>query len=293
MLLAFHDDPGLRSFALGNIREVTKATPRAGSTAPFAVLRGRTRPLTTTAHEIGHLMGAPHAGTQCDTAADGINEPWRDDDRGRLQGTKFDASKPLPVDPVVDGVTEMYDLMSYCSGDTSDTDAADGPNWVSAYLWNRISRELLALHARVGSAMLFPSTRAYAAAADEQQAVAVGNVADGTGSIDRVIEATPPPNVAGSPVRLRSLAADGVVLLDAGATLEQAATDGDSASRTVTGAVAPNAASRRTRRGRRGARPPREAGRRERSYTEADTLDPGAGRPRPPRPLAERRGGTA
>ena len=92
-----HDDPGLRSFALGNIREVTKDKPRAGSTSPFAVLQSRARPLTSAAHEVGHLMGAPHVGTRCNTTASmESTNPDATTTAVVCRARSSTASKPLP-----------------------------------------------------------------------------------------------------------------------------------------------------------------------------------------------------
>ena len=58
-----------------------------------------TRPITAAAHELGHVLGAPHAGASCGGGA----PAWAGDDRGRLQGTKFDQRTGADTAPAVDG----------------------------------------------------------------------------------------------------------------------------------------------------------------------------------------------
>ena len=128
------------------------------------------RPLTSAAHELGHVLGLEHAGRQCPVAA-GVpgnqtgagaaqqGEPWPTDDRGRLQSLRFDRSRLAPdgkVDPQADSGADpaaatianpaqnppkpgnLLDLMSYCNVFRGIDDSYQ---WLSARNWNHVFRQ--------------------------------------------------------------------------------------------------------------------------------------------------------
>ena len=148
----------------GTIRDV-QATPFAD--VPQFTATSGTRPITAVAHELGHVLTAPHAGYDCPVAvgqpgnltgpnAHPPGELWFDDRTGRLQGTKFDWRPTGDDDPRVDDVSSpLFDLMSYCAdlGDRglADSAADSGNAWISARNWNRFDRELTTLAQRVGA----------------------------------------------------------------------------------------------------------------------------------------------
>jgi hypothetical protein len=114
------------------------------------------RPLSSVAHELGHLLGRPHAGKGPDvTDCGGDGEEWPPDNKGMLQsiglttlaGTGLNggqfavlASPPLTT-------KQWFDFMSYCA-DTSDNPAnpiltTTAPRslsdaWISLRNWNKI-----------------------------------------------------------------------------------------------------------------------------------------------------------
>jgi hypothetical protein len=185
--------------------------PKYGASPLFTANDGSAgRPLTAAAHEWGHVLSAPHADTTCGGNSNGeVGEMWPPDNRGRLQGVKFDGTAPAGalgrIDPVVDTApTPLYELMSYC--------APESGAWLSARNWNRAFQVLQNLDAK----MKAPA----AGAAQAGQGFAVGVVAASGGRIvryvapdgnDRIPAAEP-----GSPVRLRALDASGRVVQEVG-----------------------------------------------------------------------------
>jgi hypothetical protein len=168
------------------------------------------------AHELGHALSAPHAGTGCGANANGqVGEQWPPDQNGRLQGTAFDPSDIAlsgRIDPHVDTDADaLFDLMSYCrNADHIDT-------WLSARNWNRATSAMVDLRLRLGGAS------AAQAPAASRRGFAVGVVGESRGSITRVAapdgnDRVPAPD-PGSPVLLRSLSGSGATLLEAGVTV--------------------------------------------------------------------------
>jgi hypothetical protein len=216
-----------------NITNVSRTEPSSAAATPVFTADGYIRPLTAAAHELGHILTAPHA---ADCGGDG--EPWPEngtdlDQMGRLQSTKFraaafggfpanrlTAAQPSALNRLVPyNGTTLHDLMSYC-GNSTDTATSDGEHWLSARNWNRTGRELLELGVRLGPTFRRASPRSARAAATASRGFAVGIATPGSGRIQRVVppderDAVPAP-LAGSPYHLRSLDATGRVLLDAG-----------------------------------------------------------------------------
>jgi hypothetical protein len=241
-------------------------TPRTAATTPYVTVTANAstpRPYTSVAHEFGHFLTADHAGTNpaCGTGAG--SESWPPDQQGRLQSTRFMPPNLLVNPPVrsdVDGVWSspglipidhpLFDLMSYCSN-LSDTDGAPGNTWLSAFSWNQFAAALNAFGTRVGLGdRPKPPNSARAVtrgAGAAKRAFAVGAASPDAGVIQQVVAADGddgvPEDDPASPYRLRSLDANGGVLLDVGVTVasnsEATSTDGGGP---FVGAVAPNAA---------------------------------------------------
>src|SRR5262245_18664837 len=126
-------------------RPTTILTP--GKSPTIAVNDGSAgRPLTAATHEFMHALGAPHADTAGGCGGNvkpQVAEPWPPDNMGRLQGTGFNRTTGGTL---VDGTpNSLFDLMSYCGGETN--------SWLSARNWNRAfqaMRGARASSARVG-----------------------------------------------------------------------------------------------------------------------------------------------
>ena len=252
--------------ARGDITTVSRTQPQQATGTPYFHATSRTRPLTAAAHELGHVLTAPHNGT-CNDAA-GV-EPWAADGQGRLQGVKFarepvvgpgglivgygdgEASVDGPYEAAGGGTANptLFDLMSYCGG--GDTAASDGTAWLSARNWNRFARELGDLGTRVGlvsrprSAAAAARSAARAAAAQTGPGFAVGTAGPAGGQIARVVppdgqDAVPEP-VASSPYVLRSLSAGARVLLEAGIVVRPSSEAGADGGGPFSGPVAPGA----------------------------------------------------
>jgi hypothetical protein len=112
------------------------------------------RPITSVAHELGHLIGRAHAGRACG----GGGDAWPPDDRGLIGGVGFDRYgifAPLalgaPQGVVAPGADkeapEWFDVMSYCGGTGEGASLA---HWISVRGWNSEVGELHRYGERVG-----------------------------------------------------------------------------------------------------------------------------------------------
>jgi hypothetical protein len=133
------------------------SVPNEHGGAPAGFVK-TSRPITSVAHELGHLLGRVHAGPKCG----GGGQPWPPDDSGFMNGvaldrhdliTKWGMNKPYNV--FAAGIrgqpAQWYDLMSYCAS----TDELDNPDaWISPRGWDE---ELAALH-RYGKRVGFNRT---------------------------------------------------------------------------------------------------------------------------------------
>jgi len=120
-----------------------------------------TRPLTSTAHELGHALGRNHAD---DSAAagqkDGSNStgcgggggPWPPDGLGYLQGIGFDYSTSPYTFLASSGTTQFYDKMSYC-----DTIIPETNRWNSPYGWLHSVQTLLVFGQKTNRGSTAPS----------------------------------------------------------------------------------------------------------------------------------------
>ncbi len=178
----------------------------------------RGRPLTSAAHELGHALGAPHADFDNDPATRcGGNTPpetgeeWLPDNRGRLQGTKFD---PDTGDRTPDLETSMlFDFMSYC--------ASDANAWVSPRNWRRYEVMLTRLFHDPPDRR---SARTTATTAQASTGTVTGTLIGGTAIINSVIPAGAaggtPAAVPGSPLQVQSFDAAGAPLDTVGAQID-------------------------------------------------------------------------
>jgi YVTN family beta-propeller protein len=208
-------EPGWTSGSLLDAQEAGGLAQASGYRPIIAINDGsRKRPLTAAAHEFGHVLGLPHADSQCaGNAGDQISESWLPDQRGRLQGTAFDTHAKLPAepkgfdDPNLGG--PLYDLMSYCAG--------EGNAWLSPRNWNH-TMDTLRRYRPLRAAT--PAARAAAA----PRAFAWGVVGPNGGRVVRVAARRPgadiPASVPDSPIRLRSLDRAGNVLEDVGVAVD-------------------------------------------------------------------------
>ena len=97
------------------------------------------RPLTSTAHELLHLIGFLHAGQNCQGTRSGEDQqgvPWPPDEMGYIQGVGLDRRPDSGgsglygiIAPGV-GKPQWFDLMSYCAN--FDADA-----WLSTVNWSK------------------------------------------------------------------------------------------------------------------------------------------------------------
>jgi len=166
---------GIAPSSIGDIAGV--ANGRHISDLPASVFGARPslvlntiRPLTSTAHELSHIVGRPHAGQDCDKTRPGEDqegEVWAPDDRGYLQGIGLDlwsleskgftatASEPYRVIArgLKDRPAEFYDLMSYCAAANDDQDFVPAPDaWLSPRGWDDTVGWLTAYTKRTGGA---------------------------------------------------------------------------------------------------------------------------------------------
>ena len=242
-----HEYPDHRAWASGDIRSVSRSSVNP---TPIMTARARERPLTSAAHELGHILTAPHASAGCN--AEGEIEAWPEVDtangeQGRLQGVRarlvfrprsFERMAETTVDglnpPATPGGTSspaLYDLMSYCVN--------EGNAWLSARNWNRFRQELDKLGGRLRT-----SARAARATAAQsgRTTFAVGTAGPSGGVIGRVVppdgEDAVPRSVPSSPFRLRSLDSAGRVLLDAGVAVQPTTLHGGDGSGPFVGPVA-------------------------------------------------------
>jgi Carboxypeptidase regulatory-like domain len=96
------------------------------------------RPLTSTTHELLHLVGFEHASPACGGGAEGqIGERWPPDERGYIHGIGLErvpnSGGPGLFKIIAPGVGEpqWYDFMSYCAN-VNDKDA-----WISTNNWTK------------------------------------------------------------------------------------------------------------------------------------------------------------
>ncbi len=162
----------------------------------------RKRPMTSVAHEFGHLLGRVHADLLCGGNSDGQEgEAWPPDDQGFLQsvGLATDLGTGMNGGPyaVLAPPKQWFDYMSYCtdSGELPNP-LVDGNSWISVRNWNRILGGFDL--ARVASAPA-SAPRARAAAGPAVASLHVtGFAIEGRASIVAVSPVSSPPQPASS-----------------------------------------------------------------------------------------------
>lgn len=237
-------DSSLYNLPPGNL-DPTIPNEREGTPAGFVNID---RPVTSVAHELGHLIGRAHAGRKCN----GGGDEWPPDDRGLIAGVGYDrygifTSPALgrPRGPIFGGATkqpaEWFDVMSYCAG---TGEGADLKAWMSVRGWDS---ELAALH-RYGKRVGFDRTRpnvvslpkgATARAASLGGMLAVTAFSDGAATtIESVTRsAAPSPVDPGSETFLVGRGADGAELARVAMSVGTGHIEGGSSFSTITGAV--------------------------------------------------------
>ena len=99
-----------------------------------AAIAGDDRPITSVAHELGHLLDLPHADTDCSTGDQlGTADP-PSNTTGAILGLGLDRRASSALPRAFSGA-QYYDLMSYCG----NTDDLANPNtWMGVSNWNRL-----------------------------------------------------------------------------------------------------------------------------------------------------------
>ena len=237
-------DSSLYNLPPGNL-DPTIPNEREGTPAGFVNID---RPVTSVAHELGHLIGRGHAGRKCG----GGGDEWPPDDRGLIAGVGYDrygifTSPALgrPSGPIFGGATkqpaEWFDVMSYCAG---TGEGADLKAWMSVRGWDS---ELGALHRygkRVGfdrtepKVVSLPKGRS-ARAASPGAMLAVTAFSDGAATtIESVIRSeAPSPADPGSETFLVGRASDGAELARVAMSVGTGHIEGGSSFSTLTAAV--------------------------------------------------------
>ncbi len=196
------------------------------------VVQNQLRPRTSVAHELGHMLGRPHAGLNCPNVAD-PKEPWPPDDRGLIQGVGLDRRtwQLLFVDRHGGPLgAEIFDFMSYCASN-SPADGRD--SWISVKGWAETLKAVTPVF--VGS----PTAQTAAAAPDPPKMpvlIVQGFVdADGNGYITKLAPATRTPAVAPATSAFTVVAFDhaGHVLSNTNMTVTEAHIDDAGAAQFV------------------------------------------------------------
>lgn len=185
---------------------------------PFGIFDDlRDRPFTSSAHELGHALGRPHASKSCG-GDDG--EGWPPDETGLIQGFGLDRrttpyrvfATPLELEqapPASGDSRAFYDLMSYCAFAGS----GDPNAWISVKGWTDFIN-------RWRGGVLQPAALSRAAAVAPRTAgtLQVNASVDAAGGarILSVRPLTPKPQPGLSPTLLRLVVRDaaGAVLSD-------------------------------------------------------------------------------
>ena len=187
------------------------------------------RPLTSTTHELLHLVGFEHASPACGGGAEGqIGEPWPPDERGYIHGIGLDRTPnsggPGLYKIIAPGVGEpqWYDFMSYCAG------ANDNSAWISTNNWTKFVHldEVPTTQAQTTSS---PTLAAVSAKAGPRKTVDAGVVLGGEVTMLGASE-TAEPLTPSQPAayRVRVLGSSGRVIADVGAPAETLADGGGS-----------------------------------------------------------------
>ncbi len=117
---SFCPEPGFQHPVGNDISKVNNLGPSPAATG-WLIVNTSVHPVQGSAHELGHWLTLPHAGSNtgpCNSTPQ--FETWPGDDSGRLQGVRFNPKGPKGwrVAPQIDGTpsgTTLYDLMSYCA----------------------------------------------------------------------------------------------------------------------------------------------------------------------------------
>jgi hypothetical protein len=138
------NEPSSGTFAIGVNSDLARGVKHTNVcfwnfSAPENAVVTWKRPLTSVAHEWGHLLGRRHASPGCGGGANGeVAEAWPPDEMGFLQSIGLDVNVGSGVGGpfrVIGGgpplvPTQWFDYMSYCAGGATA--------WVSVKNWNAL-----------------------------------------------------------------------------------------------------------------------------------------------------------
>ncbi len=194
------------------------------------------RPITSVAHELGHLLGRPHSDRLCGGNSDGqTGEAWPPDDRGYLQSTGLTTTAGTGINggpfAVLAPPKQWYDYMSYCAASTSTLSPIGGANaWISLRNWNKL----------LDSARFKRGAGPVAAArgAGQPSLHVTGTVADSGTSVGTVEPVTSPPQPASpSPYHLVASGPGGGTIADVAMIESGTHVDGQSPETTLDAVV--------------------------------------------------------
>lgn len=220
------------------------------ATYRHAAIAEVTRPLTSVAHELGHLEGLKHASKACgggDNGQEGVD--WPDDQRGFLQSIGLDrrpnsggGNAYRLLFPGVGGRAQWYDFMSYCANAGGDPDS-----WISLHNWNVLFSDgehgaggasAHEYHVGGASAAGKASAQRESAAAAGSGLLAVHATVTGSGtSINSVKQRAGQAPPANSSYELVGSDANGQVLYRSGMSAQDGHVDGEGAITNLDGAV--------------------------------------------------------
>lgn len=207
------DLPGASRGKVGNGR--VASNDAFGGAKSFARGYGDTAaPLKAISHEIGHMLGRPHASGCGGGGSNGqVAEPWPPDEKGFLEGLGLDPRANSgkgrgPFAMLAGDGGAFYDLMSYCAGDAN--------SWISPKGWN----EIVGFRA-AGRAAAARGTRAAAGGVPVLRVNAI-QVVDGRLAIASVSPETgaAPAADASAPYQVEARDANGAILASAPAAAE-------------------------------------------------------------------------
>lgn len=180
------------------------------------------RPLTSTTHELMHLLGFEHASKACGGGTGGqIGVDWPPDQQGYIEGIGLDraADSGGPgqyriIAPGVGGQAQYYDLMSYCT----IPHGLDAAAWLSTVNWTKFVRD-----GGVAGSVKDSPVLASTAAAGSNIEVDASMAPDGQAQVLGAVGAATPAthSDASSPFKLEETSAKGKVLASVGVAPER------------------------------------------------------------------------
>jgi hypothetical protein len=137
-----------------NLSNLPLFNPAGGQDAHLGIaVVNPTRPLTSVAHELGHLIGRNHADVpQQPPGCGGNGGPWPPDGKGYIEGIGLDP-RTSPFKIIAPGLpgepAQWYDWMSYCANINESTGGGNVPDaWISDRNWEADATDELAFGQR-------------------------------------------------------------------------------------------------------------------------------------------------